>query len=357
MLKKHDQNSSKLKEFEAILIEFFQDIGKLRRQPPIMAKILGYLRIYDFLTISQLKLLTKNSHGSISSNVKILTSLGFLNKNLIPGTHTFQYYRPKDATHLSQDIIQGLINDSQKIQSIIKLHLESLNKNMESVGTLNLIESLKELHYSLDEFLNFVRFFSNVLKSQSFDDVILKSNQKLPSYLEEKQISTCCTDVDKYLYTKKSSEVLRIESEIVELLINSYLFSSRNKLRAKIICYFFLRKVLTQEILRECTGLSLGKISYEIRALIEFGSIILVGKTNKSKKVYCLVSIKQSIFNILYNTLIKTVEWEPKFKTMLSELEINQNELKSLNQFQNISNLIKYYLSLISRYKILLHSK
>ena len=82
---------ARILRYHNVIRECMLDIGKQKRTNPKIAELTSYLMFHESLTQKQLKKLTGFSIGSISTYLTILSELNFVNKELIPGTHTYKY--------------------------------------------------------------------------------------------------------------------------------------------------------------------------------------------------------------------------------------------------------------------------
>ncbi len=87
----YDFFNSPIRDYEHQVVDFLVELGKSRGQTDVTLKIIGYLLIHKNLTQEQLTELTGLSRGSISTNLNVMTSVGYIKKELIPGSSTYSY--------------------------------------------------------------------------------------------------------------------------------------------------------------------------------------------------------------------------------------------------------------------------
>ncbi len=114
--KKKHLFEGKIREYEKQIIDFFVRMGKERGQTPTFGAIGAYLLIHGDLTQAQLKELTGFSLGSISTTLNASVSIGYIEKKLIKGTHTFKYSFGGDLSQAASKtaMLKSEINDATR---------------------------------------------------------------------------------------------------------------------------------------------------------------------------------------------------------------------------------------------------
>lgn len=138
---------------------------------------------------------------------------------------------------------------------------------------------------------------------------------------------------------KFDPEIKKIESEIIENLLNYTIFSVRGKITSTILFYFITRKHLTQSKLQNLTGFSAGKISQELNDFLEF-NLIKIFKKSKPW-VYSMESVVVETFSRAINLLRSNLKWEVKFLEMKKEMEVNEEELKKFNGYDKVKDFLE----------------
>jgi DNA-binding transcriptional regulator GbsR (MarR family) len=141
------------------------------------------------------------------------------------------------------------------------------------------------------------------------------------------------------LEEKFDPEIKRIEDEIIDFLLKFTIFSVRGEFISKIIFYFITRKDLTQSELQYLTGYSAGKISQELKNLIEF-NLIRISKKSKPW-VYTMDSVVADSLSRAISLLKANLKWEPKFLEIKKDLEEEMEELKNLNGYNEIKDFVE----------------
>ena len=145
--------------------------------------------------------------------------------------------------------------------------------------------------------------------------------------------------------------VRKIEKEIVDYLIQSPLYSTRNEITSRILLYIIFRKETTQNILKNLTGYSSGKISEELNNLVDSGMIIRKKIPGIRKKVYTFESVDQISTTRVKNIITALLKWEGELDKMKNEMETNRSKLEKMNGYSNILNVIDFYLPAIKLYE------
>lgn len=145
--------------------------------------------------------------------------------------------------------------------------------------------------------------------------------------------------------------VRKIEKEIVDYLIQSPLYSTRNEITSRILIYIILRKEITQNILKDLTGYSSGKISQELNNLVDSGMIIRKKIEGIRKKVYTFESVEKISTTRVKNIITVMLKWENELGKMKNEMENKRSKLETMNGYNNIMNVIDFYLPAIKIYE------
>jgi len=148
-----------------------------------------------------------------------------------------------------------------------------------------------------------------------------------------------------------NNRVRKIEKEIVEYLINSPIYSTRNEITSKILIYIILRKEITQNLLKNLTGYSSGKISQELNNLVDSGMIIRKKILGVRKKLYTFESVEQISTARIKNTIAAMVKWQDELDKMKIEMITKRSKLGNMNGYDNIMKVIDFYLPAIKLYE------
>lgn len=138
-----------------------------------------------------------------------------------------------------------------------------------------------------------------------------------------------------------------IEDEIIQFITNSRLFYGRNTINLMILGYFLTRRILTQKELRHLTGSSTGKISRELKKLVNAGSIKKKKNPKSSQLIYYIESVKLSLYPHLLDVLNAVKKWESIFNEIKRDIEENRTKLEAHDRVKKISEIVDRYLNFI----------
>ena len=146
-------------------------------------------------------------------------------------------------------------------------------------------------------------------------------------------------------------EVYQLEDELLNYLIQSPIFMSKETYFMRIFGLFITRKILTQEIIREVTGLSAGKVSEEVNQLLDMGLIEIHDISDRGKITYISNSAGATLLKYTKHIISQLIEWSPVLKEKQKELKDRKQELESLNGYDEICNLYGFFIDLITKYE------
>jgi DNA-binding transcriptional regulator GbsR (MarR family) len=150
--------------------------------------------------------------------------------------------------------------------------------------------------------------------------------------------------------------VRKLEKDIVDHLIQSPLYSTRNEITSRILLYIILRKEITQSLLKVLTGYSSGKISQELNNLVDSGMIIKKKIPGIRKKVYTFESVEQISTTRVKNIIATMIKWQDEIEKMKNEMETKRTKLENMNGYDNIMSVIDFSIPTIKIYKKLAES-
>jgi DNA-binding transcriptional regulator GbsR (MarR family) len=334
--------SDKLRKYEDILVEFLLDIAQTKRVNPKISTISSYLLIHDKLTQKELKELTGFSMGSISTFLSVMTGTGVFQKERIPHTHTFTYSFTGKLEDLTTKGIEIALSTFDPLETYLKSKNEDLIKsiNQSKEGAQHLSNRIEEL---LETFGIYKKLFP--MLAETTTDEALKDLSSEPlklTSMEVKEVKEISFDPEIYL----------IEDDMLNQLINSPMFSSRDPMFIRILGFFITRKFLTQETLQNITGLSAGKISEEVNLLLENGLIEKSDISPKGKITYGAKSAGIILLKFSRSIINRMAKWDDKLQKTRLELEEHRNVLKTLNGYSRIYKIYEFLLDSISSYKI-----
>jgi DNA-binding transcriptional regulator GbsR (MarR family) len=332
--------SDKLRKYENKFVEFLLDIAETKRVNPKISTISSYLLIHGKLTQKELKELTGFSIGSISTFLSVMTGTGAFVKERIPGTHTYTYTFSGDLEDLTTKGLEIALSSFNSFES----YLISVKKKL-----ANLVDQSKEgaelLSQRIDELLEAFEIYKLLFPTITQDSV--KEIERYIS-LETLRITLNKSSTEKIRFDE---EVYLIEDDMINQLISTPMFSSRDIMFIRILGYFMTRKYLSQSRIQRITGLSAGKVSEEVNLLLKNNLIKKVRVSDKGKITYGADSAGKMLLKFSRSIVNRMAKWYEELKKMGSELENKKDELQSLDGYSRIYKIYQYLLDSILKYK------
>ncbi|MFX1327574.1 MAG: hypothetical protein ACFE91_05450 [Promethearchaeota archaeon] len=327
----------KLRKYEDKLVEIVLNIGKSKRVNPKVATIACYLLIHGKLTQKELKKLTGFSMGTISTYLSVMAGTGYFLKQRIEGTHTFIYSYSGELEILTTKAIEFGISNIDSLEKFLENKKQELQKLIEQSK-----KGAEYLSLRIEELLDSFEIYKIVYPSDGITTEEIQQKYSPKSFerikMEEKEIKEIKYDPEVYI----------IEDGIINELIGSAMFSTRDPMFIKILGYFMTRKYLTQKTLKNITGLSVGKISEEVNRLLEDELIYIVHTSDKGKITYCADSL--ILLRFSRHIIIRMTKWLKELEKIKLELEKNKSQLENVNGYAQIYKVYDYVLSAISEY-------
>lgn len=323
----------KIQEFEKDIVQISLEIGKQRGQNPFITKILTYLLIHTQLTQKQLKELTGCSIGSISTHLAALISIGFVEKKLIPGTHTNIYLLKIDLGQNISTLMKISMNYIKQAQDFLKSKKNELKKKVEQKKNAfqPILVRVEELEYVIGIYIHFL---NQIITSKEFD-----SNLKIRIM---KQLD----------YNQEFDDDFKvIENDFIEFFTYTPMFFGKSDIFSKTFAYFITRKNLNQKQLRELTGLSAGKVSQEINNLLGLEIIEKIDTSETGQITYQMKSVVLAFLNVSFNVLSEYVKWKTKIESINAELENQKEVLRDFDGYEEVLKVVKIYLGVLPFYE------
>ncbi len=328
----------RIQEFEKEIINFSVEYGKNKRSE-IESHILTYflLREGQWLTqenLRELSLLFYEkqskkgiSRGSISKILNNYVEYRLLNKRKLDAKkNAFEYSLSGAFNQVMSSAIEFGIEEMDKYIFFLNEKLTFLeqikykNEEAESLRVI-LIERVIELR-------NFFKFHKNI-----YSDIFKKPDGNND-------------DIKKVENIQVNKPVRDIEREIIEFIVNCPLlrFVDIKEAYYPIIAYFFTRKQLSQEKIKDLTRISAGMVSEGLNYLLQEGYIEL----NKVKGVrirsYELNSIAYYQYLYLFRIFKSNSELLTGLNVLYIEIKAEKDELKTTKGYKNIERRVKQFL-------------
>jgi len=335
----------RIRDFERTILDYQFEIFGYSSLSDTMGVILAYLSLYGELTQGQLKKLTNFSKSTISTSLSTLINIGYVRKGKIRHSREYKYYK-KPRSQESIDFALGTMENEIAFfnEKILELENKALTRKK---GYELILNRLKDALDVYECYQNIIRFLKNPSSKPNFD-------------IKRKHAINLTTKDFSLIQLKLDPEIMEIEEEILNYFMFESAYSVLTDFSLKIYTLFLLRKVLTQERIREITGLSLGKVSQVVNALVRKGFIMKVEKKKygeiipeeiKRQTIYSMSSILESYFTSGINAFNEMLKWENDFKKIKNELLENKDELIKLNGHEEVLKFVNDYLEIIPTYK------
>lgn len=137
-----------------------------------------------------------------------------------------------------------------------------------------------------------------------------------------------------------SKETLReIESRLVEIIADMGALKGRSKKMANITAYITIRKEVTQKLLRELTGYSLGSVSSILQSLEQIG-LVLKEKGSDSRE--CLYKFDESYTQPQSRAIGGILEYFSQLEKFFSKLEekLDQPGFNEKKGYENVKGFV-----------------
>jgi len=141
-----------------------------------------------------------------------------------------------------------------------------------------------------------------------------------------------------------NSDITQIEKDLVEFLTKSQFFIGEKNSTAEIISFFIARKELTQNKLKELTGLSKGTISQELNDLLNRNIIEEKEGIDTKIKRYSMNSIMDGFINSYLSAVKDYLKYKKKFSQIKLKLEQEREILQNFEEYDMIYKVINIFL-------------
>jgi DNA-binding transcriptional regulator GbsR (MarR family) len=347
---KHFHFEGRMREIEKSLVDYHLDIARASQKSNKAALLLAYLSIHGQLTQRQLKQLTKFSISTVSTQLAILVESGYVQREMIKGTHEYFYssvYFAPVETNQAFDEVLGSLNPEIRF-------LNELIAELNLIGNAAL-KGYRLLSARLNETLRVFEFYEAMLK-------VLEDPQQSLDIEAYKVPSKKLTRQDLLSSEEDFSPAMKkIEDKLLTYFLHQSSYAILKRYHLMIYVYFITRKVLTQDLIKRLTGISRGKISQSLKFLIkrEFIEEIdrdllleLLPERTTRKLYYAMPSYQRSFLVTGRNSLADLLKWKSKFLELKEELECDKSILKGLRGYNQIVKAVESYLRVMPMYQL-----
>ena len=202
----------------------------------------------------------------------------------------------------------------------------------------------------LIELMNFLDTFNSLMG-------ILDKEKKPPLNHYQKLSRLSTEDFNSKEIVEFHPSVEGIEKEVINFCSNISFFILQEDIFSIFSLYFITRKILTQNIFRNLTDYSTGKISKEVNNLVRRGMVHKIGRTKSGKILYEMESVKKAFLQVLLDSIDDILKIENQFKTFKEEFRdavkesLNKEEIKKLKAFMTF---LSSYFTILKRLKNML---
>jgi len=147
--------------------------------------------------------------------------------------------------------------------------------------------------------------------------------------------------IDQMAHQKTPAQKLRdIENHLVEIITSMGQLKGRSEKIAKLAAYITIRGEVTQKLLREITGYSLGTISSSLQILEKMGFVSKYKDSNSREYLY---RYEESYTQSQSKSMMTVLEYLRELDEFLSQMEgkLNKPRLKGKEGYENVKEFIE----------------
>lgn len=135
-------------------------------------------------------------------------------------------------------------------------------------------------------------------------------------------------------------EIKNFEGELIEFLLSSPLFGFHKSIYYTIKAYFITRKNLTQDMIHKLTGFSRGKISQEVKKLVEKAFIEKSKISRTGEITYSMISPKKAFIKNFFNLQKEIFDFYNELNELKKEMDAEKNEIEDLYGHTDVYELL-----------------
>ena len=152
----------------------------------------------------------------------------------------------------------------------------------------------------------------------------------------------------RYARLNAEMELRAIEKRLVEIIVNLGYFKGRSRRTSKILAYLVIHNKVTQKMLREAAGYSLGAVSTTLKELRQLGLIRESLDPEGRERLYELVvplSQQLAYYSVAMNRYFH--EWKEFLEQLESELRKNHvAKKKGAEEIRHFINKMRVVISI-----------
>jgi DNA-binding transcriptional regulator GbsR (MarR family) len=115
----------------------------------------------------------------------------------------------------------------------------------------------------------------------------------------------------------------------------------QDPIQVTILSYFIIKRELTQDEIKELTGLSRGTISQEVNELINMKMIKRKRRSNFRKFIYEMNSIEYSFLQTYKVSVQDLIKWDKKLIKMNEKMQLIKNTHFNASKYKSIEKILK----------------
>ena len=134
-------------------------------------------------------------------------------------------------------------------------------------------------------------------------------------------------------------QLKEIEKSLVEIITSMGYLKGRSKKMAKIAAYITIRQEVTQKLLREITGYSLGSVSSALQSLEDIGFIKKIENSNSREYIY---KYETNYTQPQSKSMLNVLNYFSQLERFLTAIEkkLDKPGFKEKKGYKNIKNFI-----------------
>ena len=144
---------------------------------------------------------------------------------------------------------------------------------------------------------------------------------------------------------KFDPEIKKIENDVLEFLLINPLFSLQKSMVSTIKAYFITRESLTQELINKLTGFSRGKISQELKKLLDTGFIEKLNVSSKGEITYTMKSVSRTFVKNFFNSQKEIFDFFNEINELKKEMDSEKEEIGRLHGYNDVYDVLLLFTS------------
>jgi len=140
-------------------------------------------------------------------------------------------------------------------------------------------------------------------------------------------------------------EIKKVEDEIIQFLLSYPLFALSMSISSLIKVFFITRENLTQDMIRELTKRSKGKISQELKKLLDQGFIEKSSISSKGEITYTMKSASRAFIMNFLNSQREIFGFFNEINELKEEMDLEKEKLGEHHGYKDIYDVLSLFSS------------